>query len=90
MLVELFMKFRISLTLSTGFQNIQLRLTKFTSTQFIKLNNIHLRETIERNTSFNPPIKIIIGKLSGKIIVQCQINDVNLITKKVEVISSSS
>ncbi len=66
MLVELFTKFRISLILSTGFQSILLRLMKFISTELIKLNNIHLRENIERNTSYNYAYQNYNWQASGK------------------------
>ena len=66
MLVEQFMKFRTTLTPSSGFQSAQYRLIEFASTELINLIDIRFRKTINRNTPFEHAYEHLYWQAAGK------------------------
>ena len=61
-----FMKFRTTLTPSSGFQSAQYRLIEFASTELINLIDIRFRATIDRNTPFEYAYDHLYWQAAGK------------------------
>jgi len=64
--VDQFMKFRTTLTPSSGFQSAQYRLIEFASTELINLIDIRFRATIDRNTPFEYAYDHLYWQAAGK------------------------